>query len=95
MDVLRTAVSPDGAATDRAASMEALVTELRQRLSVAADGGSASARSTHRARGKLLARDRIDRLLDPGTPFLRSRRWPQRGCTTGPPRAPGWSPGSG
>src|SRR5699024_12666587 len=65
MDVLRTAVAADGAA-----AMEALVTELRRRLAAAADGGSASAREKHRARGKLLARDRIDRLLDPGSPFL-------------------------
>ena len=70
MDVLRTAVPADGAAADRATAMEALVTELRRRLAAAADGGSASAREKHRARGKLLARDRIDRLLDPGSPFL-------------------------
>src|SRR5699024_1877822 len=61
----RTAVAADGAA-----AMEALVTELRRRLAAAADGGSASAREKHRARGKLLARDRIDRLLDPRSPFL-------------------------
>src|SRR5699024_6965802 len=33
-------------------------------------GGSAYAREKHRGRGKLLARDRIDRLLDPGSPLL-------------------------
>ncbi|MGP9580329.1 MULTISPECIES: carboxyl transferase domain-containing protein [unclassified Brachybacterium] len=70
MDVLRTAIAADGAAADRAESMEALVTELRSRLAVTAEGGSASSREKHRARGKLLARERIDRLLDPGTPFL-------------------------
>jgi 3-methylcrotonyl-CoA carboxylase beta subunit len=43
---------------------------LRQRSAVAAEGGSAAARERHRARGKLLARDRIDLLLDPGAPFL-------------------------
>ena len=70
MDVLRTAVEPDGAATARAEAMESLVTELRERLARAADGGSASARAKHRDRGKLLARDRIDHLLDEGSPFL-------------------------
>src|SRR5699024_11376301 len=70
MDVLRTAVPADGAAADRAAAMEALVSRLRRRLAAASDGGSAAAREKHRARGKLLARDRIDRLLDPGSPFL-------------------------
>src|SRR5580765_1934793 len=50
-----------------------LTQELRQRLAdVRHDGagGSASAREKHSARGKLLVRDRIDRLLDPGSPFL-------------------------
>src|SRR5699024_4087737 len=50
--------------------MVAVVSRLRRRLTAAADAGSASAREKHRARGKLLARDRIDRLLDPGSPFL-------------------------
>ncbi|WP_246375792.1 carboxyl transferase domain-containing protein [Brachybacterium aquaticum] len=50
--------------------MDALVTELRTRLAAVAEGGPVSARAKHRARGKLLARERIDRLLDPGSPFL-------------------------
>jgi 3-methylcrotonyl-CoA carboxylase beta subunit len=53
-----------------AAAMRALVEQLRQRSAVAAEGGSAAARERHHARGKLLARDRIDLLLDPGAPFL-------------------------
>jgi 3-methylcrotonyl-CoA carboxylase beta subunit len=53
-----------------AASMRALVAQLRERTDVAAAGGSSAAREKHRARGKLLARDRIDLLLDPGAPFL-------------------------
>ncbi len=48
----------------------ALVAELRERRAVAALGGSESARERHVARGKLLARDRIDTLLDVGSPFL-------------------------
>ncbi len=50
--------------------MRELVDELRQRLSVVRRGGSARARERHTARGKLLVRDRVDRLLDPGSPFL-------------------------
>ncbi len=47
-----------------------LVEELRDRLEVARRGGSETARARHTARGKLLVRDRVDRLLDPGSPFL-------------------------
>jgi len=47
-----------------------LATELRVRTSAAALGGSESARAKHVARGKLLPRERVERLLDPGTPFL-------------------------
>ena len=47
-----------------------LATELRARVAQAALGGSESARARHVARGKLLPRERIDRLLDPGSPFL-------------------------
>jgi 3-methylcrotonyl-CoA carboxylase beta subunit len=50
--------------------MRDLVDELRERLATARLGGSASAREKHTARGKLLVRDRVDRLLDPGSPFL-------------------------
>src|SRR5690606_29234221 len=71
MEQLRTAVDPASPeATARAASMDALVAELRERLAAAARGGSEAAREKHRARGKLLARERIDQLLDPGSPFL-------------------------
>jgi 3-methylcrotonyl-CoA carboxylase beta subunit len=47
-----------------------LVEELRERLAVARQGGSGTARKRHTDRGKLLVRERIDRLLDPGSPFL-------------------------
>ena len=47
-----------------------LVDELRERLATARLGGSEAARAKHIERGKLLVRDRIDRLLDPGSPFL-------------------------
>ncbi len=48
----------------------ALVAELRSRVAQAALGGSEQARSRHTARGKLLPRERVTRLLDPGSPFL-------------------------
>ena len=47
-----------------------LVEDLRERLVVARLGGSEAARTKHTDRGKLLVRDRVDRLLDPGSPFL-------------------------
>jgi len=51
-------------------SMLALVVDLRQRLEQIAQGGGAAARAKHTARGKLLPRERVQTLLDPGTPFL-------------------------
>jgi acetyl-CoA carboxylase carboxyltransferase component len=54
----------------RQARLEALVQELRARTARVAAGGGERAIERHRARGKLLARERIDRLLDPGTAFL-------------------------
>ena len=50
--------------------MEALVAELRDRSAEVARGGPPRAVERHRERGKLLARERIDRLVDPGTAFL-------------------------
>ena len=49
---------------------QALVAELRSELATAALGGPASARERHVSRGKLLPRDRVDALLDRGSPFL-------------------------
>lgn len=51
-------------------SQAQLVAELRQRLAVAAMGGPEKSRERHVARGKLLPRERIDELLDEGSPFL-------------------------
>ncbi|HET6625391.1 MAG TPA: carboxyl transferase domain-containing protein [Nocardioidaceae bacterium] len=50
--------------------MKALVEDLRARLEHARLGGSESARAKHVDRGKMLVRDRVDQLLDPGSPFL-------------------------
>ncbi|HEY4316444.1 MAG TPA: carboxyl transferase domain-containing protein [Herbaspirillum sp.] len=58
------------AAQTNAAAMQALVDDLRAKAAVIARGGSEAARSKHAARGKLLPRERVQLLLDPGTPFL-------------------------
>src|SRR6188768_4338850 len=50
--------------------MSGLVSELRGRTAQVAAGGGERAVERHRSRGKLLARERIDRLVDPGTAFL-------------------------
>ena len=50
--------------------MRALVDDLRQQAEAARLGGGEKARARHTARGKLLPRDRVAQLLDPGTPFL-------------------------
>ena len=60
--------SPEFAANR--AAMAALVAELRALLERNARGGSEAARNKHREAGKLLARERVDALLDPGSPFL-------------------------
>lgn len=52
------------------ATQQSLAAELRERLAVAARGGPESSRDRHVARGKLLPRDRVARLLDEGSPFL-------------------------
>src|SRR5438309_4303461 len=53
-----------------ARAMAALVAALRAKVERAAQGGEESARSKHLARGKLLPRERLRLLLDPGSPFL-------------------------
>ena len=50
--------------------MERLVAELRERLVAVRAGGGAEALEKHRRRNKLPARERIERLLDPGSDFL-------------------------
>ncbi|MFM6930921.1 MAG: carboxyl transferase domain-containing protein [Novosphingobium sp.] len=69
--VLQTSIdmaSPEAQA--RAAHNRALVAELREKVAKAALGGDERSRDRHTGRGKLLPRDRVERLLDPGAPFL-------------------------
>ncbi|MDP3926777.1 MAG: carboxyl transferase domain-containing protein, partial [Hydrogenophaga sp.] len=53
-----------------AAAMRAVVDDLKAQIEKATLGGGTAARAKHTARGKLLPRDRVQMLLDPGTPFL-------------------------
>ena len=69
--VLESKVSVEDAAfRANAAHNRALAEELHAKVAAAARGGSDSARKKHVARGKLLPRDRVEALLDPGAPFL-------------------------
>src|SRR5438105_8826805 len=61
--------SSDQARTSRE-SMSALVADLHKKLDAVRQGGPERAREKHAKAGKLLARERIERLLDPGSPFL-------------------------
>jgi 3-methylcrotonyl-CoA carboxylase beta subunit len=71
MTVLETKLNPRSD-DFRAASeaMRALVQDLKAKVAKIAEGGGEEARKKHAARGKLLPRDRVQLLLDPGTPFL-------------------------
>src|SRR5580704_5916408 len=53
-----------------AAALKALTKELNSKIESAKIGGSEAARKKHLDRGKLLPRDRVQNLIDPGTPFL-------------------------
>ncbi|MFL6706952.1 MAG: carboxyl transferase domain-containing protein [Massilia sp.] len=53
-----------------AAAMQAVVDDLHAKVAAIAQGGGAAASAKHVARGKLLPRERVQMLLDPGTPFL-------------------------
>ena len=71
MDVLDSHIRSDSPEfADNHARMSALVAELRQRLSAAQQGGGPRALQRHREQGKLPVRDRIERLIDPGSPLL-------------------------
>jgi len=71
MTVLQTRLNPR---TDefRAAAdhMQALVADLKAQVARVSEGGGEAARAKHSGRGKLPPRDRVQMLLDPGTPFL-------------------------
>ncbi|MBI4575143.1 MAG: methylcrotonoyl-CoA carboxylase [Planctomycetes bacterium] len=71
MDVLATTLARESAEfRANAGHHRALATQLRERLEAVRQGGGERARALHEARGKLFVRERIRRLLDPGSPFL-------------------------
>lgn len=71
METLRSAVDHTAASFEaNDAAQRALAAELRERLRVTALGGPEASRDRHVSRGKLLPRERIDTLLDDGSPFL-------------------------
>lgn len=81
MTVIQSKLSPNGAEFQaNAAAMQTIVDDLKAKLAVIAQGGSKSARAKHVARGKLLPRERVERLLDAGTPFWKSHRWQRMAC---------------
>jgi 3-methylcrotonyl-CoA carboxylase beta subunit len=69
MRAVGTAVSPATGQVNADAHAE-LIAELRERIRATARGGSEKSRQRHIDRGKLLPRERVEHLLDPGTPFL-------------------------
>jgi acetyl-CoA carboxylase carboxyltransferase component len=70
MAVLESGVQRDELYERRRERMEGLVAELRERSGLVAQGGGEKATERHRSRGKLTARERVDRLVDPGGAFL-------------------------
>ena len=69
--VIQSKLSPNSADfQNNAAAMQTLVDDLKAKLGKISQGGSESARAKHVSRGKLLPRELVERLLDPGTPFL-------------------------
>jgi acetyl-CoA carboxylase carboxyltransferase component len=70
MALLESVVQRDEAFERRRERMEGLVDELRERTAAVSRGGGEKATERHRSRGKLTARERIDRLVDAGGAFL-------------------------
>jgi 3-methylcrotonyl-CoA carboxylase beta subunit len=71
MPAIESKIKPRSAeAQANAAAMQLLVDDLRDKVAAITLGGGEAARSKHTARGKLLPRERVQLLLDPGTPFL-------------------------
>jgi len=71
VSVFKTAIDPRSDGFRRnAESLRAQVADLGDKVAAIRQGGGAAAREKHLARGKLLPRERIRTLLDPGSPFL-------------------------
>jgi 3-methylcrotonyl-CoA carboxylase beta subunit len=71
MSVLKSQVSTRSETfAANAAAHEAELASIRSAMQLAMDGGGAAARTRHTSRGKILPRERVSRLIDPGSPFL-------------------------
>src|SRR3954452_14904784 len=71
MTAIKSTVSTTSAAfKSNAEAMGKLVAELKEKMARAALGGDEKSRKRHTERGKLLPRERVERLIDPGSPFL-------------------------
>ena len=71
MSVIKSSINPRSPEFQaNAAEMGRIVADLRQKAAQVCLGGGEAARAKHVARGKLLPRDRVGHLLDPGTAFL-------------------------
>ncbi|HLU14827.1 MAG TPA: carboxyl transferase domain-containing protein [Burkholderiaceae bacterium] len=71
MPIIQTRVNPRSQQfIDNARTMQEQIDDLNRQLAIVAKGGPETSRQRHLNRGKLLPRDRVERLLDPGSPFL-------------------------
>ncbi|ARP79455.1 methylcrotonoyl-CoA carboxylase [Bordetella genomosp. 8] len=71
MAIIESRINPRGQDfQDNARVMTGLLEDLRAQMAAAAQGGGEAARAKHVSRGKLLPRQRVEHLLDPGSPFL-------------------------
>ncbi|MBS2038212.1 methylcrotonoyl-CoA carboxylase, partial [bacterium] len=96
MDVIETKIqagSHDFQANQ--ADMQARVDDLKARLKKAHQGGGQDSIDRHRSRGKLFVRDRVEALLDPGTPFLETCALAAEGMYEGSAPAAGMVTGIG
>ena len=84
MSAIRSQLNPRGDEfRANAERMKALVDDLKQKVAVASQGGEKAARDRHTSRGKMLPRDRVRNLLDPGAPFLEIGQLAAYGMYTG------------
>jgi 3-methylcrotonyl-CoA carboxylase beta subunit len=94
--VLESAIDPHSEAFEaNARAMQALVDDLERQVATVRQGGGEEARRRHLARGKLLPRDRVRLLLDPGAPFLELSQLAGRGLYGDPVPAGGLITGIG
>src|SRR3546814_17811988 len=71
MPVIQSRINPRAQTyLDNARAMRELLDDLQAKLAQTAQGGGEAARAKHLARGKLLPRERVEHLLDAGSPFL-------------------------